>query len=197
MRYVFALAALAACSGPDDKGGQSGETGTTGPTECPDGLYEGPISIVEYSVTCENDAVVYFVETEGWTGGGRVFSQETSNDDAWADEHVLYSYEFDVCQAWDRLSTSDQEEIGSIATVTDSADVVPNETTLFTCENHITDPAVMSYAAEVYDIDGAVVDCVAWGDDPQGLIDGTAGNGVRANDPSFDVSNCRIGNAAR
>lgn len=199
MRYVFALAALAACAGEKDQGTESGETGETTPpaTDCPDGVYEGPVTITDYSVTCEGNSIVYFVETEGWTGGGRVFSQETSNDNAWSDEHELYSYEFDLCQAWDRLSTSNDDQIGSIEPVTDINDVVPNETTLFSCANHINDPNVMSYAAEVYDLNGAVVDCVAWGDDPQGMIDGDAGNGVRANEPSFDLSTCRIGTNAR
>src|SRR5688572_25752753 len=110
-RYgIFALAALAACSGPDDKT-DSGDTADTTAGACPDGLYTGPVTITIHEVACNADGNIdYEIETEGWTGNGRVFSQETSNDDAWADEHDLLSHEFDECQFWDRLEAGAGEE---------------------------------------------------------------------------------------
>jgi hypothetical protein len=188
-RYViFALAALAACSGPDDKDG-SGDTATPGTEECPGGVYTGPVLIVDYSVTCDaNDVVTYFVETDGWTANGRVFSQETSNTPAYSDEHDLMSYEYDECQAWDRLDT--------VLTTGASAPATENVSTVFSCANHFNDPAVMSYAAQVYDLDGNPAHCVAWGDDPQGMIDNTASAGDRTTEPSFPLSGCEIGSGA-
>jgi hypothetical protein len=191
-RYViFALAALAACSGPDDKDG-SGETGTTG-TDCPDGVFTGPVLITDYSATCDGDGNArYYVETQGWTANGRLFAQETENDPAgqWSDNHDLISYEFDECQEWDHLEAV-------LTTGASTTDWETNVSTVFTCAGHIDpvapDAPVMSYAAQVDDLDGNAAHCVAWGQDPQGMIDDTAG--TRINDPGFDLSGCEIGTA--
>lgn len=191
MRYVFALAALAACSGPDDKGDSAdtgaldtdgADTDTDTEATCPDGVYEGPVSIVSWDVSCVNDQVTYSIETEGWTNDGVVYSQETENTPPWSDEHDLVSYEFDECQSWDKLQTV-------LTTGAATTDWVPNESTVFSCADHFNSP-VMSYAAQVLDINGDVADCVAWGEDPQALVDGTAEPG--ANAPTFDLSTCRV-----
>lgn len=193
-RYAFmALAALAACSGPDDKGDSGGETGTT-TTGCPPAdVFTGPTLITSYSVACDaNDALAILVETQGWTGGGQIFMQETANSPAWAETHSLSSYEFDICQEWDHLALG-IEGTETLTTGVAVADQTPNASTVFGCGTHI-EAGVMSYAVEVTDLGGAVAHCVAWGDDPDGMIADTASApDGRVNEPGFSLAGCDVG----
>jgi hypothetical protein len=121
-----------------------------------------------------------------------MFMQETANTPAWAETHDLFSYEFDECQEWDHLAFG-PNGTETLAAVENVADQEPNVSTLYDCA-YFTDNA-MSFAAQVDDLDGNPAHCVAWGEDPQGMIDGTASDGDRSNEPSFDLSGCEIGTA--
>ena len=187
------LAFAAGCAGDEGIKG-SGETGTTdtdtmtGMTECPE-IYTGPTLVQLTQVSClDNSTVRFYVETDGWTGDGLWFSQETGNaEPQWADEHDILSFEFDDCGFWDHL----EQELTTGAGVSDWS---VNQSTVFSCEPnvHFDGSGVMSYAARVYDIDGNFADCLAWGHDPQGMIDGDYS---RANEPTAasELDSCEIG----
>ena len=183
---VFALA----CAGEGDK-----ESGDTGPTDatCADGRYDGPTSIVDADVTCTGTDVRFYAETEGWTDGGLVFSQETANAEPnYSDEHELASFNADACGFMDEL----ERVIGDGTTVNDPLnDCNINECSVFTCGAHYNDPNVMSYAFYVYDSAANFADCRAIGENPGKLL--SDGSANRVNEPSFDLGNCTSGLAAR
>ncbi|MEZ4235644.1 MAG: hypothetical protein R3F59_05680 [Myxococcota bacterium] len=86
-RYIaLGLLVAAGCNG--DKGTDSGTTGETGTmtmetgtmTDCVGGAYTGPIEIVTADVTCANDVATITATTNGATGGGWYFGQETASD---------------------------------------------------------------------------------------------------------------------
>ncbi|MEQ1508630.1 MAG: hypothetical protein ABMB14_40740 [Myxococcota bacterium] len=143
----------------------------------------GATTITLTSVTCNptHDAVRYTVCVDGPTSGGVVFAQETANiEPNWSDAHSLDPLGLDP--TWDEL----RRDLDTHASIVDwSTDV----STLFGCQAHFESPLVMSYAAAAYDATGRIADCVAWGGDPQAMIDGTV---VRVNDPPFDLTGCRI-----
>lgn len=186
MKTHLALIGILATACTGDTGKDSG-TDTAGGDCAAEDFYTGPVAIDTYSVDCGGNDVTFNVETTGWTDGGFVFTQETGNESSagqWSDEHTLPSVEFDSCGAWDRLERT-------ISTGAGINDWQENVSTLFTCEDHFGDPNVISHAFAVVDIDGAFADCVAYGDDPQGMIDNDYD---RANDPSgFNLSSCNVG----
>lgn len=192
---MFAALALVACSG-DDTSKTTGGTGTTDTTDtqtdCADvgGFYDGPVTVQEVSVGCDaNDVVRFYARTEGWTGDGWVFSQETANPTPnWSDTHDMASYQFDACGYEDELERS-------LETGAAPATWEMNVSSVFTCAGHY-DAAngVMSYAVGVMDIDGNLADCLAWGQDPDGMIDGSIS---RVNEPGFSLANCVVGVSAR
>jgi hypothetical protein len=123
--------------------------------------------------------------------------QDTQNTPAWGENHDLFSYEFDECQEWDHLAFG-PNGTETLNPVTDYAQQEPNVSTLYDCDyinGEGGDPSVMSYAAQVDDLDGNPAHCIAWGQDPEGMIDGSASGGDRSNEPSFDLSGCEIGTA--
>jgi len=73
--------------------------------------------------------------------------------------------------------------VTNMTTATGYVDAV---STLFDCTYHIND-IVMSYVVRVYDMSGTLLVCEAYGDDPQGMIDGdydTWGNTINYADVS-------------
>lgn len=190
-RFVFAAfaATLVACSGDTDKSGTSGtpptDTTTHSATECPT-FYDGPVLVQTASVQCDaSDNVTIDIMTDGWTSDGWVYQADNANTPYWSDNHQLASYEFDACGAYDKLDVT-------LTTGAAVADWTPNVSTVFTCASHYESP-VMSFAAGVWDFDGAFADCLAWGADPQGIIDDPTGGA--GEDPAFDVSGCVIGSS--
>jgi hypothetical protein len=186
---LFAMLAIG-CTG--DSGKDSGATDSGGECAAED-FYTGPVTIETASVDCNGNTVRFSAETNGWTDGGWVFSQETGNTEAqWSDQHDLVSDEYDACGAWDRL----EREIQDGSTLNDPLDDwQENVSSVFTCDAHYNDSNVMSYAFAVVDIDGAFADCVAYGDDPDGLVNN---NYDRVNDPSgFNPGDCGRGVLAR
>jgi hypothetical protein len=180
------MVACAADTGKTDSGTtdvSDTTTDTTGGT-CPGGFYTGPVVVEMGSATCAADTVTFDVQTAGWTSGGMVYSIQTSAQ-AWADEHDVESYEFEECGAWDHLGAT-------VPTVLDAADAVRNEGTLFACA--IWGDGTMTHAAAVNDFDGNFADCLAWGNDPQGVIDGTRLSIYNyETGPTFDESQCVVG----
>ena len=150
-------------------------------------FYTGPVLVEMMAVGCTvGDVVRFEVQTVGWTSGGRFFSQETGVAGTaavqWSEEHDVASYEFDNLGAWDHL---DRELVTGQGPKTWSV----NQSTVFTCADHFEATGVMSYATVVYDLDGNMADCLAFGHDPQGMIDGVY---PRANEPGASLDTCII-----
>ena len=187
MRRAALVLLLCACEEDrDTPGGTRPQTDLPRPGRgpCAEGFYDGPVFVDITRLVCDYDAVEWFVETVGWTANGRVFAQDTATGDPlqWSEEHESISFEFDECGGMDRLLTT----VGTGAT---AATWEPNESTAFSCADQVI-PAHVSSVVEVDDLDGNPVDCVAWGHDPEALL---AGTHARANEPSFDLSGCGIG----
>lgn len=187
---LFGMLAIG-CAGESGK-----DSGTTTTEDCAaEDFYTGPVTIEQASVECNgNNTVRFAAETKGWTDGGYVFSQETGNPEPqWSDQHDLASVDFDPCGAFDKL----EREIQDGDTLADPTnDWQENVSSVFQCDDHYESPGiVMSYAFAVVDIDGAFADCVAYGDDPDGLVN-DAYNRL-ANPVGFDASDCSRGVLAR
>jgi hypothetical protein len=171
-------------------------TGETGTTETCADVYTGPVSIEVVDVTCDSEGKVdFYIETIGWTGDGAVYAMETKNGSPWSENHPIPSYQFDACGFWDKLDLfiPARDDNGT----TTVGDYVAGEMSYFTCTDHYDgDNDVMTYAFAVYDVLGAQADCVATGDDPQGLIDGDY-DGDMINTPTFDLTACSVGTLGR
>jgi hypothetical protein len=194
MKIHYALVALAfACTG--DLGGKTGDTATGG--SCPGGRYDGPITIVSASVDCDGTTVRFAAETEGLTGDGWVFSQETASTSdfgQWSDNHTIETYEFDPCGFSDKL----EREIQDGTTLSDPLnDWQSDQSSVFTCDGHYTDNNFMTFAFGVKDQSGNLVDCLAFGDDPSGLAAGDYNDDRIGDDPDFNLSDCRSGEEGR
>lgn len=148
-------------------------------------FYQGPVLVTHERVTCADDDMVLWFQTEGWTSGGMVFVEDTTSTDVhWAEEHALTSTAHDACGAWDELEVEIHAGVR-----TDQ--YIPDVTSAFAC----SDPGkgLLTYAVAVKDGTGSVADCVVFGHDPQALLDG----GDRSLDPSFDTSRCVVAELAR
>ena len=62
--------------------------------------------------------------------------------------------------------------------------------TRFSCGQHFVPSATMAHAFAVYDTDGNLADCLITGDAVEDVV---AGTHPRANEPSFDLGTCRVG----
>jgi hypothetical protein len=189
IQHVLPVLLLAAGC-PEKIDGGSGDTGPTG--DCGD-RYDGPITIVGAEVTCSGSTVRFAAETEGLTGDGMVFSQETGSEYAggqWADNHSIETYEFDVCGFYDRL----EREIQDGTTLNEPLnDYERDVSSVFTCDDHYSDNNFMTFAFGVMDQAGGLADCFAFGEDPSGLADGDYDDERIGEDPDFNLSDCRAG----
>lgn len=186
-RFAMIAFIVAGCAGDKDPADSGTDSGTAA---CPGGAYSGPITITSHSVGCGGGTTVTFdVTTDGVTGGGWVFSQETGNADdpydQWSDTHTLDSVGADADCNTDHLSRT-------LDDVTHLADPLVDwqidQSTVFGCATHYESPGpVMSYAFGVADATGALVTCAAYGEDVAGMLNGTYN---RANPPDFDLSGC-------
>lgn len=185
MTYRIAvLAALAVGCTAGDKGADSGDSGGT--ATCPQGTYDGPVSVQRAEVDCTDTRTVrFYANTEGWTDDGYVFAQETGNEVQYSDEHDLIAYDWDACGFEDNLEQT-------LTTNVDFNDVARNQSTVFSCEfeDHYDESGVMTYAFAVNDVDGNLADCLAFGHDVTGMKNGTYD---RLNEPSFDLGICSEG----
>jgi hypothetical protein len=188
MTYRIAvLAALAVGCTAGDKGADSGDSGGTG--TCPQGTYDGPVSVQQATVDCTDSTTVrFYANTEGWTDDGYVFAQETGNTSPggqYSDEHDLTAYDWDACGFEDNLEQELTTDVGL-------NDAARNQSTVFSCapDVHYDGSGTMTYAFAVNDSDGNLADCLAFGDDVAGMKNGTYD---RVNEPSFDLGICSEG----
>lgn len=148
-------------------------------------FYEGPVLLTHARVTCQDDDLLLWFQTEGWTSGGRVFVEATERDAPhWAEEHELESTRHDACGAWDEIQADVHAGVR-----TDQ--YIPDVTSAFACSD--PNQNVLTYAAQIDDADGNYADCVVFGADPAALLAG----GERVIDPSFDSTRCVVGELAR
>ncbi len=104
---------------------------------------------------------------------------DSANFASWNEYHTVPRVDFDM-----GVSSLSLRGVEIQASVVDWQDGVA---TVFTCTPHIDDPAVMSYIARAYDSAGMLLDCVAWGEDPAGMVAGAYFN----YDPG-ELVGCRI-----
>ena len=193
---LFAVTLTAGCTG-DRLGGPTGDTGFD--TQACPRPYDGPVRITEARVSCESDDTVrFYARTQGWTSEVTLFAQETGVDGAQrAEQHELVSFKFGACEDFDLLENQ---------VTTGSPMWEPNITSEFSCEQNddgsyvnFGDPetgGVMSYIMRAYTVDGEFASCLAFGHDPQGLLDGDyddrRAGGVGPDRPD-ELSSCTIG----
>ena len=165
----FAALFAIGCSGDDevkgtgDTGSAAGDddddTGTPAPNEFDDATLAG-------GVICSGTTVDFEFDFLGESSGGVLDAADSANASNWNDYHTLLASGVATDGSYTLLSAT------GITTGAAVADWADGTSTVFTCDLHYNDPAVMSYIARAYDINGAFLDCVAWGDDPAGMIAG-------------------------
>lgn len=137
--------------------------------------------VVSWLVLCDEESETVQVSVDSEASRAVFFQQETANmTPQWSEEHALAMETNNFFSA-------------TLETETDVTDWVSGESTVFWCDIHIDfEIPIMTYAVAIFDgDDGPMLDCVTFGHDPQGLIDGdypTAGSG-----PSFPIESCRVG----
>lgn len=167
----FAALFAIGCSG-DDEVKATGDTGggTTGDDDDDD---TGPVILDEFDdatlaggVICSGSTVDFEFDFLGESSGGLLDAADSANASNWNDWHSLLASGVATDGSYTLLSAT------GITTGVAPADWADGVSTVFTCDDHYNDPAVMTYIARAYDINGAFVDCVAWGDDPAGMLAG-------------------------
>ncbi|MCB9684618.1 MAG: hypothetical protein H6738_04530 [Alphaproteobacteria bacterium] len=154
-------------------------------TGCPT-FYDGPALVQLASVTCQTQTLRVRGESQGWISDARVHLRDNANAIYWSENHRLTSYEFDVCGLWDHFDV----ELAAGASISTWQEDV---STVFTCA--IIDDNVMSYAIGIWDFDGVYADCLAWGVDPEEIVNNPSAD---AGEPAdFDVVDCVIGVTTR
>lgn len=137
----------------------SGVTGDTGATPV-------PTRIRQWRLLCvDDDTWELYVETEGLTDGvASVFMMNTdvSSVPTRGEQHVVPSVLYDPKGSAQQHSVRLQDGV---------ADWEPGASTAFDCNLH-SFAGIMTWLLRVNDRDGVLADCVAMGDDAQGLIDG-------------------------
>jgi hypothetical protein len=183
MRGAGLWLALAGCPGRVEPGPGTLDTGYTYYyssyyTGYYSSFFSGPVEITSAGADCTADLLTVSVQTAGWTSEGRVFVQETGApvDPQWVEEHPLYSVQFAADGSWDQLEVR-------LATEVLPNEVAPGGNTAFSCA--FSDQ--LTYLVAVTDLNGYPADCVAFGHDPQGLIDGVYD---RFDEPSFSMLGC-------
>ena len=213
------IAAFTACvdggDGSSDKDGTTDDgtdDGTDGDTDedtaldtadtddTGDAFFDGPPEFQDgtWDATCGGTSVLTVsAATDGWVygpgGAGteailNIFETRFTVD--WDEEHPLHEDAHAADGTWtDLIDDLDEGETTS--------GWVPGESTHFTCVAADTDKN-LTYAARVYDIDGNISDCVAWGHDPVGVISDTVSGSTGQNSvyaiPAEITANCWDGN---
>jgi len=162
---------MAGCSGDKD-GETTGETGTTVGDDDDDTITTPVIvdeidqSTLADSITCSGTTVSVAVGFFGDASEGMIDSMDTANTPPWNDNHTLDAVGF---AATDAVQPFTDLAAGPLTTgVLDWAD---GESTLFNCTDHWNE-TVMTHVVRVYDLDGALADCVHWGHDSAGFVAG-------------------------
>jgi hypothetical protein len=194
---IAAIAVIAAACTAGDKGVDSGVTTDSGTNACPQGTFTDPVSVQNATVEClDTSTVRFYVRTAGWTDDGYVFAQNTADESTgqsqYSDNHDMISYEYDPCGFDDEL----QQELNTGVL---PAQAARNQSTVFSCVPgyHYDDgggPATMTYGFAVNDVGGNVADCLAFGDDVNGMKNETYNRLV---EPDFDLNICSAGVTSR
>jgi hypothetical protein len=192
--FTASFAALFAfgCNG-DDEGKESGGTGVA-PTGDDDDDDVEPLNLFDDTtqgegVDCSGTTVTFSFDFLGEAAEGMIDAADSANDNNWNDYHTLDASGITADGGYTLLSKTIDVGVG----INDWADGVG---TIFTCEAHYNDPAVMSYITRAYDLDAMLADCVAWGEDPAGMI---AGDYFGNNTPiaEGELAGCRTISAAK
>ena len=179
---------------PDDDGGPHDtaeppplpDTTDTG-EGCPDGHYLGPTIVAAGDVVCEPDRALLSADLFGWADHAVVFLQETGalpGDPQWSEEHPLDDSTRDACGFQERR----KELISELGVFSDAW--VPGVSSVFPCESHLSNTAMMTVAVYVEDVDDGAGDCLAFGHDPAGLVAGAYDEVRLGMAPSFDLGLC-------
>jgi len=207
--FLAGLAALFAvgCSGDDTTPKDSADTAgaTTGDdddTNTIPNMFDD--ATLGGGVVCsgDNSEVTFDFDFLGDAAEGMLDEADTYNAPStygnWNDYHTLDASGFTDDGGYTELSAT-------IATGAGLSDWASGVSTLFTCEDHYEydNPAVMTYIARAYDLNGALADCVAWGEDPEGFIAGTrtgTGEDYLSNNARIDeadIAGCRTVSSAK
>lgn len=168
---VWAIAA--ACSAT-----ASGDAGSTADTaECSAVATPlAPLWVTGARATCGSGRWRLSLGTTGDAGGVDVFAIDTASPFPWSEGHALALAARDPCglgDAWERTLTAD-------------ADYARDASSRFGCGG----ASGLTWAMRVVDPDGQRADCVAFGEDPEGLIaGGYAADYIMT--PAFDPTRCR------
>jgi len=168
------------------------DTGTTGDDD-DDDTWTAPNQMddatLEAGVQCSGSTVAFSFDFLGDAVQGLVDAADSQNLGNWNDYHSLDASAFTSNGGYTLLS----KEVDVGASVGDWAEGVR---TVFTCADHFDSPGVMSYIVRAYDLNTALADCVAFGEDPAGMIDGDYFN-YNAPIASGEFAGCRTAAAAR
>ncbi len=159
---------------------------------CDGGGEEGPPLITSYSVSCgADDKVTFSASVDGTPADGLVYMQETASEYLDGGSLVQFSDEHDL-----KNNAAGDGLTATIATGVTLGSDERNVSTIFSCGGHFEENAsdgspFMTYAFGVYGPAGDIVDCLAGGNDPEGLIAGDY-EAAAVNPPSgeFDLSAC-------
>lgn len=177
MKFRIALAALGLALATACDGGGKGE--------------DGPPLVESYNVSCSGDGntVTFKAGVSGAPHGGVVFMQETASE---------YVHNGSLLQYWEEHDLQNNAAGDGLQLTIDAgaADTVRNQASLFSCEGHFEEQATdgsafMTYVFGVKNAGGDVVDCLAGGNDPQGLIAGDYDNAqYDSYNGEIDLSSC-------
>jgi hypothetical protein len=156
---------------PVDPGTETSETETS-ETDC-----EVGIGTVDATCTPGGNRVNIAVDFEGGDQSGELFLAETAvTPPLWAENHPLALVDTDDCGGTVEASLQTGAEVG---------DWVPGTSTLFGCADHV-EGGTLTYVAKLGD-----AGCVAWGDDPEGLVAGVYDDDL-VNEPQFSFAGCEV-----
>jgi hypothetical protein len=175
---VLAVAVVAGCAGDKDESpAPTGETGTPGPT-CADGV---SITYVEGGCLGYADQWDYKVDVAGCAASATLDSWETSGALAWDESHPMtltLEGQDGAYQNW---------ALGPLPHQTAQQDWQAGVNSVFDCYAHAS---TLTWAARVYDADGAVLACVMWGHDPA-LVQGGGASAVNT-ESAAAYADCEI-----
>ena len=180
---AFAALALPACRFVTVR-----ETGTGGTGVLPSGPNQPTVDT--YEATCVTPTRYNgALRTIGWTNGVAVLNIWEANAVAgWSEEHLLLATAYGPNSAWEVLEVTLEQ-------TTPGGPLEPGQT-VFSCAEGAAggflDDTLLTYAVRIYDVDGALADCVAFGFNPSAVAAGTLPNG--GGDPSepTELVGCRV-----
>ena len=203
---LFFTAALSffaiGCSGDDEKI-ETGDTGTTAGDDDDDDTVE-PLNELDDSsltnaVACDGTSVTFSAGFFGAASEGYFDAADTDNWDTtygnWNDTHTLDAINIATDDSYTDLESPAIMTGGGLTTWSDGV------STVFRCDYHYESAGTMTYAVRAYDLNGALADCAAWGNDPQGFIDDSNPDGAayvtNARPQNGDFAGCRTVTAAK